>query len=96
MWTTTDYTEAKEVYEWFSYDKSKTYTYPQNAHVVVVIGMDKDNYYINDPLKDEKEIKVPRKKFNKSYDSMGRQALFIRITDIYEPKNQNENAYKNN
>ena len=96
VWTTTDYTEAKEVYEWFSYDKSKTYTYPKNAHVVVVIGMDKDNYYINDPLKDEKEIKVPRKKFNKSYDSMGRQALFIRITDIYEPKNQNENAYKNN
>lgn len=96
VWTTTDYTEAKEVYEWFSYDKSKTYTYPKNAHVVVVIGMDKNNYYINDPLKDEKEIKVPRKKFNKSYDSMGRQALFIRITDIYEPKNQNENAYKNN
>lgn len=23
--------------------------------------MDKNNYYINDPLKDEKEIKVPRK-----------------------------------
>lgn len=92
VWTTTDYSEAKDVYEWFSYDRTKTYTYPKNAHVVVVIGMDKDNYFINDPLRDEKEIVVSRKKFNKSYDSMGRQALYIEITNIYERNNQNENA----
>ena len=92
MWTTTDYSEAKDVYEWFSYDRTKMYTYPKNAHVVVVIGMDKDNYFINDPLRDEKEIVVSRKKFNKSYDSMGRQALYIETTNIYERNNQNENA----
>lgn len=87
VWTTIDYSEAKDIYEWFSYDKSRTYTYPKNAHVVVIVGMDKDYYYINDPLKDEKAIKVSREKFDKSYDSMGRQALYIQITDIYEPKN---------
>ena len=48
--------------------------------------MDKNYYYINDPLKNEKAIKVSRKKFNKSYDSMGRQALYIEITNIYELK----------
>ena len=92
VWTTTDYSEVKEVYEWFSYDKSKTYTYPKNAHVVVIVGMDKDYYFINDPLKDEKNIKVPREKFNKSYDSMGRQALYIETTNIYKLKYKNEMA----
>lgn len=94
VWTTTDYSEAKDVYEWFSYDKSKTYTYPKNAHVVVIIGMDKDYYFLNDPLKDEKEIKVLRKKFDKSYDSMGRQALYIETTNIYEQKNSSEVSTK--
>ena len=87
VWTTTDYSEAKDIYEWFSYDKSRTYTYPKNTHVVVIVGMDKNYYYINDPLKNEKSIKVSRKKFNKSYDSMGRQALYIEITNIYDNNN---------
>ena len=85
-WTTVDYSEAKDIYEWFSYDKSRTYTYPKKAHVVVIVGMDKDYYYLNDPLKDEKAIKVLRETFDKSYDSMGRQALYIEITNIYELK----------
>lgn len=93
VWTTTNYSEAKDIYEWFSYDKSRTYTYPKNAHVVVIVGMDKKYYYINDPLKDEKAIKVPRKKFNKSYDSMGRQALFIEITNIYDNNNLNDQEH---
>ena len=90
VWTTINYSEAKDSYEWFSYDKSRTYTYPKNAHVVVIIGMDKNYYYINDPLKDEKAIKVSRKEFDKSYDSMGRQALYIEISNIYEPKNTSD------
>lgn len=85
-WTTVDYSEAKDIYEWFSYDKSRTYTYPKKAHVVVIVGMDKDYYYLNDPLKDEKAIKVLRETFDKSYDSMGRQALYIEISNIYELK----------
>lgn len=85
-WTTVDYSEAKDIYEWFSYDKSRTYTYPKKAHVVVIVGMDKDYYYLNDPLKDKKAIKVLRETFDKSYDSMGRQALYIEITNIYELK----------
>lgn len=93
VWTTTNYSEAKDIYEWFSYDKSRTYTYPKNAHVVVIVGMDKKYYYINDPLKDGKAIKVPRKKFNKSYDSMGRQALFIEITNIYDNNNLNDQEH---
>lgn len=85
-WTTVDYSEAKDIYEWFSYDKSRTYTYPKKAHVVVIVGMDKDYYYLNDPLKDKKAIKVLRETFDKSYDSMGRQALYIEISNIYELK----------
>lgn len=54
IWTTIDYTEAKDIYEWFSYDKKSIYTYPQNSHVVVVTGVDENYYYINDPLKMKK------------------------------------------
>lgn len=84
VWTTTDYGTATDIYEWFSYDKSKTYTYPKNSHVVVVTGMDSKYYYINDSLKNEKNIKVLKSKLNKSYDSMGRQALFITISEMYK------------
>ena len=31
-----------------------------------------------------------RKEFDKSYDSMGRQALYIEISNIYEPKNTSD------
>lgn len=78
IWITQDYTEANEVYEWISNDKKSTYTYPKKSHTVLLTGFDENYYYINDPLKDEKNIKVPREQLEKSFDSMGRQ--FISIT----------------
>ena len=84
VWTTTDYGPAEDIYEWFSYDKSRTYTYPKNSHVIVINSMDSKYYYINDPLKNEKNIKVLRSKLDKSFDSMGKQALFITISELYK------------
>lgn len=75
LWVTIDYEEATEVYEWLSYDGVKTYTYPKNAHVVVLVGVDKDNFYLNDPLKPEAVVKVDKETLEKSYNSMGRQAI---------------------
>ena len=77
IWTTIDYEEATEIYEWQSYDGAKTYTYPKNAHAVLVVGVDKDNFYINDPLKPESTVQVPKETLEKSYNSMGRQAIGI-------------------
>lgn len=79
IWTTINYEEVSEVYEWFSYDKKNTYTYPKNSHAIVVTGMDENYYYINDPLKETKNIPVEKAKLEKSFDSLGRQVIGIQI-----------------
>ena len=84
IWITTDYGEAKDVYEWFSYDEKNTYTYPKNSHAVVVTGVDETYYYINDPLKDEKNIPIIKEELEKSFDSLGRQFVFVSMYEIPE------------
>lgn len=79
IWTTINYDEATDIYEWFSYNSANTYTYPKNSHTVVVTGMDSEYYYINDPLKSEKNIPVAKEKLEKSFDSLGRQKILLRI-----------------
>ena len=93
IWVTTDYQEVKNVYEWRSYDKKYTYTYPMNSHVVVLTGYDETYYYINDPLKEEKNIPVIKEQLEKSFDSLGRQAV---VLDIYEMPEDEYNYYYNN
>lgn len=75
IWTTTDYEVVEEIYEWFSYDGKYTYTYPKNSHAVVITGKDETYYYINDPLKNQKNIPIEHEKLEKSFDSMGRQII---------------------
>ena len=84
IWTTIDYTEAKDIYEWFSYDKKSTYTYPKNSHVVVVTGVDENYYYINDPLKNAKNIPIEKDLLETSFDSLGRQLLLVEIYELPE------------
>ena len=84
IWTTIDYTEAKDIYEWFSYDKKSTYTYPKNSHVVVVTGVDENYYYINDPLKNAKNIPIEKDLLETSFDSLGRQLLRVEIYELPE------------
>lgn len=79
IWVTIDYDAVKEVFTWTSYDKKETYTYPKDEHVVVLTGYDEDYYYINDPLKNEKNIKVKKDQLEKSYDSLGRQSVAINL-----------------
>ena len=40
--------------------------------------MDENYYYINDPLKEEKNIKVPKEQLENSFDSMGRQFISLK------------------
>lgn len=78
IWITQDYKEADDIYEWFSYDKKNTYSYPKNQHVVLLTGRDENYYYINDPLKG-KNIKVEKVTLEKSFNSMGRQFIGLNI-----------------
>lgn len=75
IWVGMDYEIVSDVYEWFDINETKVYTYPKNAHAVLLIGYDHDNFYINDPLKPEEVVKVKRKILEDSYDSMGRQSV---------------------
>ena len=84
IWTTIDYTEAKDISAWFSYDKKSTYTYPKNSHVVVITGVDENYYYINDPLKNEKNIPIEKDLLETSFDSLGRQLLLVEIYELPE------------
>lgn len=54
-----------------------TYTYPKNSHTIVVTGVDKEYYYVNDPLQSEGNTKVKKKDLEKSFDSLGRQVVGI-------------------
>lgn len=93
IWTTIDYTEAKDIYEWFGYDKKNTYTYPKNSHVVVVTGVDENYYYINDPLKSEKNIPIEKEQLEKSFDSLGRQLILIETYELPEDLYYEEMIY---
>lgn len=79
IWTTIDYGEVEEVYEWFSFDKKNTYTYPKNAHAIVITGKDDNYYYINDSLKNETNIPIQKEKLERSFDSMGRQLIALEL-----------------
>ncbi len=79
IWTTINYNIASDIYTWSSYDKKETYTYPKDEHVVVLTGYDNDYYYINDPLKENKNIKIPKSILENSFDSLGRQYVLINL-----------------
>ena len=77
IWITNDYSEETDFAQWYSYDKTKTYTYSNKTHAVVLVGYDEDFYYIADPLKEEEVTKVDKKILEASYDSLGRQAVTL-------------------
>ena len=64
-----------------------------NSHVVVLTGYDDTYYYINDPLKNEKNIPVLKEDLERSFDSLGRQAIFL---NIYEMPEDEYSYYYNN
>ncbi|MDR1628635.1 MAG: C39 family peptidase [Oscillospiraceae bacterium] len=80
IWITQDYTEVKRVYQWQSFDKQETYLYPVGQHCVVLKGYDNTFYYIDDPLKDG-EVKVKKETLEKSFRSMGYQAIGLQKAD---------------
>lgn len=77
IWVGMDYQEVTDTYMWFNEEETEVYTYPKDSHTVLLVGYDKDYFYINDPLHPEGVRKVERDILEKSYDSLGRQAITI-------------------
>lgn len=76
IWISRDYLDNPEVFEWYSSDGQEKYTAPKNAHTVLVMGYEKENFYIVDPLK-EGVTKVERSILEASYNAYGRQKFFM-------------------
>ena len=51
---------------------------------MVVTGVDENYYYINDPLKEEKNIAIQKDLLESSFDSLGRQFLIVETYEIPE------------
>lgn len=76
IWVGNEFQEAKEILKWYSYDEKKMYSIPKYMTTVLYMGYDKENFYINDPLQPE-TLTINRNLLEKSYDSYGRQGIYM-------------------
>ena len=77
VWVTQDLEPIQNAYQWQSYDKTETFLYPVNQHCMVLCGFDAQNYYFSDPLSEERVVCYDRQTAEKSYRSMGMQAVAV-------------------
>lgn len=73
LWTTGDY-KLPDRWESWQHGRERIKT-PLDLHAVVLVGFDKDNLYINDPLSGQEKHKTNKYAFLKSWDALGQQAL---------------------
>ncbi|HWO74878.1 MAG TPA: C39 family peptidase [Bacillus sp. (in: firmicutes)] len=73
IWTTGDY---KLPNRWESWDhQGKTIKTPLDLHVVVLVGYDQENVYLNDPLSGVKQAKVNKEQFIQSWEALEKRAV---------------------
>jgi uncharacterized protein YvpB len=73
VWTTGDY---KLPDRWETWEhKGKTIKTPLDLHAVVLVGYDKENVYLNDPLSGKKNVKVNKKQFIESWKALKERAI---------------------
>lgn len=82
IWVTQDMTPIEKAYQWQSYDKTETFLYPVNSHCVVLCGSDEEYFYVSDPLSAESVVRYERAAVEKSYRSMGMQAVAVVKTEV--------------
>ena len=73
IWTTGDY---KLPNRWESWDhQGNTIKTPLDLHVVVLVGYDQENVYLNDPLSGVKQAKVDKNQFIQSWEALEKRAV---------------------
>jgi uncharacterized protein YvpB len=73
VWTTVTYKEPSSWIEWDTPIGPIRTTIQE--HAVIMVGYDEQYVYINDPLKETKDIKIDKKQFISTWETMGKQAL---------------------
>lgn len=75
LWATVNMKEISSWCMWNSHDGTRVY-YPAQEHCLVLIGMDEEYCYFNDPLKKETSV-YPREQCEKRYQNLGEQAVVM-------------------
>lgn len=58
---------------------NETFVWPLNEHCLVLVGYDKKNYYLCDPLDYREVVKYDRELVEKRYNQLGQMSLIIRL-----------------
>ncbi len=72
-WTTVHHDEPTSWVSWESPIGPVKTTYQE--HAVLLVGYDEHHVYVNDPLKSQKNLKVEKEAFLRSWKALGKQAL---------------------
>ncbi|CAM3652174.1 C39 family peptidase [Marinicrinis lubricantis] len=73
VWNTVHYSPPEDWVEWQSPSGKVRTTFKE--HTVLVVGYDKQYVYINDPLKETKQLRVDKQQFIKGWEALGKQAI---------------------
>jgi uncharacterized protein YvpB len=73
VWTTVRYEVPDKWVEWDTPAGPIRTTFQE--HAVLLVGFDEENVYVNDPLKNRKNVKINKAQFTASWKAMGQQAL---------------------
>lgn len=73
VWTTGDYRLPDRPESWMH--GNQVIKTPLDLHAVVLVGYDKDNVYLNDPLSGKKKVKVNKQRFIASWKALKSRAV---------------------
>jgi uncharacterized protein YvpB len=73
VWTTGDYRLPDRPESWKH--GNQMIKSPLDLHAVVLVGYDKDNVYLNDPLSGKKKVKVNKQRFIASWQALKSRAV---------------------
>lgn len=73
VWTTIDFQLPQKWVEWNTTTGTVRTTFSE--HAVLLTGFDQSHVFVNDPLSGQKNLKIDKKQFIATWESMGKQAL---------------------
>lgn len=77
LWATMEMTASYPGRQWTILDTGETYTWSAQEHCLLLVGVDDEYYYFNDPRHGEGMTKYEKKVTEERYGEMGSQALAV-------------------
>ncbi len=77
VWATVGMEEVSSLVQWTSFNGRETYLYPTNAHCLVFLGYNGENYIFADPYANNGIKEYPKDDCNVAFSSLGMQSAVI-------------------